>query len=157
VFLASRVDSTRADLARSSKALRDFYAENRDWKTSPVLNGREQDLRRQQEFAEELYLTTRRDFESARVNEINDAALITIVDAAVPPVKKQFPRIGITLGVATVAGLSLGLLLAAIGAVATDWSRREPASAGRLSGAIAQARQEFRETLRGLGRARRQG
>jgi uncharacterized protein involved in exopolysaccharide biosynthesis len=157
VFLASRVDSPRADLARSSRALRDFYDENRNWKTSPVLSGREQDLRRQQEFAEELYLTTRRDFEAARVNEINDAALITIVDAAVPPVKKQFPRIGITLGVATVAGLSLGLLLAALGAVAADWSRRTPASADRLARALAQARGELRVTVRGLGRASRQG
>lgn len=148
VFLAARVDSTKADLDRTTRALRDFLVENRDWETAPTLKARKLELQRQQDIAEDLYVTTRRDFESARVAEINDAALITVVDSAVAPRKRQFPRIGLTLGVSVAVGLLLGLLCASIGAAFADWAREDPAG----SAAVRNAARGLRDDLRALWR-----
>lgn len=157
VFLAQRVDSTKADLDRATRALRDFRLENRDYQQSPVLKIRHDEFVRQQDIAEDIYVTTRREYEAARVSEINDAALITIVDSAVEPRKRQFPRIGLTLAVATVVGLVVGLLLAAIAAAGADWARQDPAAASAVRGALAQAGADVRAIWRGLGARRGTG
>jgi uncharacterized protein involved in exopolysaccharide biosynthesis len=149
VFLAGRVDSTRAELDRTTRTLRDFEVANRDWMQSPVLKARHGDLERQQAIAEDLYVTTRRDYEQARVAEVNDAALITVIDPPVQPEKKQFPRIGLTLGVATVLGVLTGLLAAVIGAAAADWGRADPAARRAVSAALSRARDDVRRLGRG--------
>jgi uncharacterized protein involved in exopolysaccharide biosynthesis len=154
IFLAQRVDSTKADLDRATRVWRDFRQQNRDYSTSPNLMLRDVELKRQAEIAEDIYVTTRRDYETARVAEINDAALITVVDAAVEPRKRQFPRVGLTLAVSTVVGLVVGLLFAAIAAAAADWARQDPASASAVRGALAQAGADLRALWRGLGARR---
>jgi uncharacterized protein involved in exopolysaccharide biosynthesis len=157
IFLAQRVDSTKADLDRATGAWRDFRQQNRDYSTSPNLKIRDGELQRQADIAEDIYVTTRRDYESARVAEINDAALITVVDSAVEPRKRQFPRIGLTLAVASVVGLVIGLMLAAIAAAAADWARQDPTSAAAVRGALSQAGTELRAIWRGLGSRRAAG
>lgn len=149
VFLAGRVDSTRAELDRMTRQLRDFEVVNRDWTQSPSLKARHADLERQQAIAEDLYVSTRRDYEQARVSEVNDAALITVIDSPVQPEKKQFPRIGLTLGIATILGGLVGVLAAVIGAAAADWGRADPAARRVVTAAIAQARDDVRRLRRG--------
>lgn len=149
VFLAGRVDSTRADLDRATRVLRDFEVLNRDWTQSPTLKARHADLQRQQGIAEDLYVSTRREYEQARVAEVNDAALITVIDSPVQPEKKQFPRIGLTLGVATVLGTVVGGLVAILGAAAADWGRADPLARRAVAAALAQARADVRRLRRG--------
>jgi capsule polysaccharide export protein KpsE/RkpR len=149
VFLAGRVDSTRADLDRATRVLRDFEVLNRDWTQSPTLKARHADLQRQQGIAEDLYVSTRREYEQARVAEVNDAALITVIDSPVQPEKKQFPRIGLTLGVATVLGTVVGGLVAILGAAAADWERADPLARRAVAAALAQARADVRRLRRG--------
>lgn len=148
VFLEGRIDSTRAELAAATRAIRNFEVENRFWRDSPTLKAVHQDLERQQAVAEDLYLSVRRDYEQARLAEVNDAALITVIDAPVVPRKRQFPRVGLTLGVATVLGALAGLLAALIAAAAADWGRADPVARRIVSGALAQAAAE----MRALGR-----
>jgi uncharacterized protein involved in exopolysaccharide biosynthesis len=156
VFLASRVDTTKRELDRVTRQLRDFELENREWESSPALRFRQNELRRQADVAEDLYLSTKRDFEGARLSEINDAALITVVDSAVPPRRRQFPRVPITLGASMAAGLMLGVLLAAIAAAWSDWTRADPEGSAAVRSALTQFRREMRRVVVGIA-SRRDG
>lgn len=156
VFLASRVDSTKRELDRVTRQLRDFQIENREWESSPALRFRQAELQRQTDVAEDLYLSTKRDFEGARLSEINDAALITVVDSAVPPRRRQFPRIPITLGASMAAGLVLGVLLAAIAAAWSDWTRADPEGSAAVRSALTQFRREMQRVVVGIA-SRRDG
>jgi uncharacterized protein involved in exopolysaccharide biosynthesis len=54
-----------------------------------------------------MYLTLRREYETARIQEVNDAPVITVVDPAVPPHKKSRPKRALLVLMAlALAGLS---------------------------------------------------
>jgi uncharacterized protein involved in exopolysaccharide biosynthesis len=48
-------------------------------------------LQRQVQVLQEVYLTLRRELETSRIQEVNDAPLLTVVDSAVPPVRRSSP------------------------------------------------------------------
>ena len=114
-----------------------FYDQNRQWKTSPQLVFEEQRLRRNVDVASDLFLTLQRQFETARLDEFNDAAVITVVDPAVAPWKAQWPRYWILLAGSLFVGLLLGILVAGTATVIADWRGRNPATASALSDSIA--------------------
>ena len=92
--------------------------------------------------------------EVARIDEINDAALITIIDSAIIPRKALWPRYWVTLFTATAVGLLVGLLLAGSSAIIADWRQRNPESWEYLSTSVANARAELKSNL-GLRRKRK--
>lgn len=143
LFLERRLESAQAELARAEIALRDFNANNRVIGGSPGLLYQAGLLERRVSLATDNYMSVRREYESARVSEINDTPLITPVDSAIPPRKRTFPRIGITLMVTTVMGVLLGLLAATVATVVADWARREPETAARLRSAFDRVRREL--------------
>jgi uncharacterized protein involved in exopolysaccharide biosynthesis len=107
-------------------------------------------------LANELYLTVRRELETARIDEDNHVTLITVVDSAIPPRKEQWPAWLPALATACVVGVLLGLMLAATLAVIADWGRRNPLRAARLSRAAAQMRREMAAFPRSMTRSARQ-
>ena len=137
VFVQTRLDSAKFELHNAEERLRFFYDQNRLWKTSPQLVFEEGQLRRGVEVATDLFQTLQRQFETARLDEFNDAAEITIVDPAVPPWKPQWPRYWILLASSLFVGALLGVLAAGSAAIMADWRGRNPATASALSDSIA--------------------
>jgi len=137
VFVQTRLDSAKFELHNAEERLRFFYDQNRLWKTSPQLVFEEGQLRRGVEVATDLFQTLQRQFETARLDEFNDAAEITIVDPAVPPWKPQWPRYWILLASSLFVGALLGILVAGSAAIMADWRGRNPATASALSDSIA--------------------
>lgn len=135
-YLGGRVADARLALDRAQGRYRDFLASNRQWRTSPTLASDEETLRRSEDVASDLYLSLEKQYESARLDEFNDAALITVVDSAVPPVRPDWPRYSLLVPGALLLGLFLGVMVAGIATVYADWSRREPAAARALTGAM---------------------
>lgn len=146
-FVAGRLAEARGDLAGAEERLRSFYERNRQYRASPTLLFEEGQLERQVNVANEMYLTLRRDFETARINEVNDAALITVVDSAVAPRRRQWPRYTLTFVTAAVLGLAFGLLAAGAATVAADWAARNPTDASRLRWAAVRAGTEVRASV----------
>lgn len=140
LYLQTRLAEARDELSRAQARYRDFLAGNRQWATSPMLSSDEATLRRDQEVATDLYLTVEKQFESARLDEFNDAALITVVDSAVPPVRATWPRYSLLIPGALLLGLFVGVMVAGIATVYSDWSAREPAAARQLAAAILRRR-----------------
>jgi uncharacterized protein involved in exopolysaccharide biosynthesis len=137
LFVQSRVDSAKLELRDAEERQRIFYDQNRSWRTSPQLVFEEGRLRRNVDVATDLFLTLQRQFESARLDEFNDAAEITIVDPAVAPRKATWPRYGLLLFSTLFIGSILGLLAAGSATILADWRGRNPATASALSDSIA--------------------
>jgi len=137
IFVQSRVDSARAELQQAEERQRVFYDQNRQWRSSPQLVFDEGRLRRNVDVATDLYLTLQRQFEAARLDEFNDAAVITIVDPAHAPHKAQWPRYWLLLASALAVGAILGILAAGSATILADWRRRNPDGAGALSQSVA--------------------
>ena len=152
-FMQERTDSAQTALDAAERQLRQFYETNRQWNTSPTLVYEEGRLRRQVEVVNDLYLTVRRELETARIDEDNHVTLITVVDTAIPPRKSLWPAVLPAFAVACVGGVLLGLMLAATLAVIADWARRDPLRAARLSRAAAQLRRELAAFPRSMTRS----
>jgi uncharacterized protein involved in exopolysaccharide biosynthesis len=148
LFLEGRVNLARTELQAVEARHRAFFDQNRLWRSSPELTFEEKQIQRDEDQAGDLYLTLQRQFESALLDEVNDAALITVVDSAVPPRKAQWPRYFLLLASTLLAGLILGFLVAGAGAILDDWRARNPDSAANLGGSLGRIRREIRGAFR---------
>jgi len=150
-FLQMRHDSARTALRDAEERQRFFYEQNRGLILAPSLKFEEQRIRRDVDLASDLYINLDRQLEVARIDEINDAALITVIDSAVPPRKARWPRYGVMLFTATLLGMLAGLLLAGSATVMADWRQRNPAAYEDFHSAVTRLRRELRAAV-GLGR-----
>jgi uncharacterized protein involved in exopolysaccharide biosynthesis len=136
VYLQGRTAQAKTDLSTAQARYRDFLSSNRQWRLSPTLSSDEETLRRNEDVASDLYLSLEKQVESAKLDEFNDAALITVVDSAVTPVKPYWPRFSLLIPGAILLGIFIGVTIAGVATVYADWSRREPMAARKLASAI---------------------
>lgn len=148
LFLESRVADAQAELRAAEAGQRDFYEQNRLWQSSPGLIVEERRVRRQVETASDLYLAIRREYESARIDEVNTTPVITVVDRAVPPRKPLWPRRAAIVLTAGILGTGLGLLWAAARALASHWAGQHPADAAALRESVRRFAREVGGPLR---------
>ncbi len=151
VFLEGRVNLARAELQSAETRHRAFLDQNRLWRSSPELMFEEKQLQRDDDRAGDLFLLLQRQLETALLDEVNEAALITVVDSAVPAAKAQWPRYGILLLSTVTTGLLLGIMFAGGAAVLADWRERNPESAVHLGGTIRRLPREFGRMFRRAG------
>lgn len=142
-FLQTRHDSAQTALRAAEERQRQFYEQNRGFISAPSLKYEEQRIRREVDLASDLYVNLDRQLEVARIDEINDAALITVIDSAVVPKKAQWPRHGLLMFSATAIGLLIGLLVAASAAIVADWRERNPDSWSEFRAALKTTRSEL--------------
>jgi hypothetical protein len=102
--------------------------------------------------AVDLASTLRREYETARIEEVNDAPVVTRVDSAVPPQRPQWPRPAPLAVLALSAGLVIGVLTAAVAALLADWAARNPDEATELRRLLGRGRRR-EEPLAPPGRA----
>ena len=111
-FIELRVAEVRQDLRTAEDALRRFLEQNREFRRSPQLQFEHDRLQWDVSLKQELHTTLARSYEEARIREVNDTPLITVIDSAVAPVKKARPRRKLVVVLAFGAGAMLGLFWA---------------------------------------------
>ena len=153
-FLQMRHDSAQTALRAAEERQRIFYEQNRGLISAPSLKYEEQRIRREVDLASDLYINLDRQLEVARIDEINDAALITVIDSAAVPRKAQWPRYGVMLISGTLIGLLMGVLVAGSAAILADWRERNPDSWGDFRAALRTARAELGSAV-GIGSKKR--
>jgi len=151
-FLEGRHDSAQGQLRIAEEKQRFFYEQNRGLLTSPSLKAEESRIKREVDLASDLFMSIQAQLETARLDEINDAALITVIDKAIPPRKAQWPRYGALLITATALGLVFGFLIAGSLAVLADWRLRNPESWSDFEHSLGRARSDVRSAM-GVRRA----
>ena len=152
-FLQMRHDSAQTALRDAEERERIFYEQNRGVILAPSLRSEEQRIKREVDLASDLYINLDRQLEAARIDEINDAALITVIDSAVVPRKAKWPRYGVMGITAILLGTFAGLLLAGSAAVMADWRERNPGAYQDVRGAMRTFRHELARL--GFGRKKR--
>lgn len=144
LFLEDRVAKARADMDVAEDRLRVFNDQNRSWRTAPGLVFDEQHLQRELDRTAQLYLQLQQQYEMTLLDEVNDAARITVVDSGVTPHRPLWPDYLILAVAVPFAGLFLGFMVAGAAAVYGDWRGRNPRSANRLSTTVRRVTREIR-------------
>lgn len=148
VFLETRVAKARSDMDAAEDRLRQFNEQNRLWRAAPGLVLEEEHLQREMNRTADLYLSLQRQYESTLLDEVNDAARITVVDSGVPPRKAVWPDYAILAVAVPLAGLFLGFMVAGAAAVYADWRGRNPRSSSYLSGTLRRVKGEIRNAFK---------
>ena len=123
-FIESRVAEAEAELRRAEDTLQAFFERNRQYQGSPELRFQADRLQRQVTLKQEVLSTLRREYEEARIQEVNDTPVITVIDRAVPPQEKSSPKRRLNVILAFVVGGVLGVL----GAFGREFADRARAS-----------------------------
>lgn len=127
-FLESRVDEAEADLTEAEGALERFLTENRRYRESPQLMFEYGRLDRRVELRQQVYTSLAQGYEQARVDEVRNTPVITVIDEPRAPARQTAPRLltnallGLVLG--GLIALSIVLVRELLGE--SSWSRRRP-------------------------------
>ena len=119
-FTEARVAAADSELRRAEDAVKTFYERNRGWQQAPELVFQEGRLRRQVEVAQEVFLTLKREYETARIEEVNDTPVITVIDPAAVPQERSRPRRLLF----ALLGLLFGATVAVFWAFAAEYTDR---------------------------------
>jgi uncharacterized protein involved in exopolysaccharide biosynthesis len=113
-FIELRLAEAEQALRTSEDRLRVFLEKNRQFRGSPELEFQYERLQRHVALDQEVFTTLRRQYEEARIEEVNDTPLLTIIDMAVPPTRRSFPRrrklVIISFGLALIIGTLLAFV-----------------------------------------------
>ena len=105
-FLAERIIEAKRDLDSTEKVLEDFLTRNRNLATSPELQRRGERLRAEVDLGDQLYLTLARQYETARIEEVKNTPVLTVLDSPRGSVLRTGPSL--------VRQVALGLFLGAV-------------------------------------------
>jgi uncharacterized protein involved in exopolysaccharide biosynthesis len=129
-FTEARLGEVREDLRVAEDRLRAFLDQNRNYRSSPNLVFQEGRLTREVSVQQQLYLTLAQAYEQAKIEEVRDTPVITVLarpDVPVrPDARKTVLRGAIGLFLGFLLGVAIALLRAADRglprtAVASDW------------------------------------
>jgi uncharacterized protein involved in exopolysaccharide biosynthesis len=117
VFIEERVDSARNALTEAEAAMQAFLQANRQWENSPDLTFQHDRLDRDINLRQQVYTTLVQSFEQARISEVRDTPVITVLQAPfLPPADDRrlvlFAALGIVLG--GMAGVVLAFVVEAL-------------------------------------------
>jgi uncharacterized protein involved in exopolysaccharide biosynthesis len=114
IFAANRVEELKAELAVAENRLRSFRESNRDIRFSPEMLLESDRIAREVARLQGVYLTVSQAFEQARLNEVHDTPVITVIEPPRTPIAPdsrgiaQRAVVGALLG--GLFGLGIGVL-----------------------------------------------
>jgi len=145
-FVEGRVAAGEAALREAEENLKTFYQSNRSWQQAPQLVFEEGRLRRQVDVQQEVYLTLKREYERARIEEVNDTPVLTTIDRAVPSVRRAAPQ----RSVIVLSAFSLALVVAMFWAFTREYfdkvRRQETLAYESFRALVGQMRRDLRLT-----------
>jgi len=113
-FLEGRVEEAHASLQDAETALRQFHETNRRIADAPALLSEEERIKRRVSLAQEIYLTLAQQLEQARIDEVKDTPVLTVIETATPPVRRSSPRRKVLTLMGAFTGAALSILFLAV-------------------------------------------
>lgn len=108
-FIEGRVDETKEKLKEAEEELKTFRQENRRIEDSPELLLQLGRLMRQVKLQEELFITLKREYELAKIQEVKDTPVIYTLGEAKPPMQKSSPKRKLNVLIAAIISLIIGV------------------------------------------------
>lgn len=113
-FAETRVGEARDSLRAAEAALESFLQRNREYRNSPQLMFAYDRLDREVTMRQQLYTTLTQSYESARIDEVRNTPVITLMESPDLPARPD-ARLALVKGVlAGIVGLGLGACIAAV-------------------------------------------
>jgi uncharacterized protein involved in exopolysaccharide biosynthesis len=120
VFTGERLAESEKDLREAERAELAFLQRNRDYSSSPLLTYEAGRLARDVQVKQELFLTLSKAHTEARIAEVRDTPVLTVLDSAVAPFRRARPQRAIGVIIATILGTLVGIVVAYV----VDFRRR---------------------------------
>jgi LPS O-antigen subunit length determinant protein (WzzB/FepE family) len=111
-FIETRVEDAQAELLGAEDQLQRFLEQNRQFQDSPQLQFEYERLQRQVAIKQQILTSLRRSYEEARIQEVNDTPVLTVIDAANIPKEKSSPKRKVIVAVSLLMGGMIGLVVA---------------------------------------------
>ena len=109
-FIDSRIASVEIDLKRSEQTFKAFLEQNRQI-SSPALQLEQERLSRGVEIQKGVYLTLKQQLELAKIEEIQEASIVQVLDEPHAPLGPSNKNLKINVLLAGVLGLGLGIMV----------------------------------------------
>jgi uncharacterized protein involved in exopolysaccharide biosynthesis len=154
-FLVERVEAAQLELTLVEDELADFIERNRSYENSPELTFQYNRLQESVNLQREVNRTLVEALETAKIDEVRNTPVITIVEEPELPVRPDSRRLVLKALMWFVLAVLLGSLVS-VGAEFLERARRsEPAEYERLRSSMRTAGGELRGWISRLGRRRR--
>jgi uncharacterized protein involved in exopolysaccharide biosynthesis len=108
-FISNRIASVKNDLESSEIRLKEFNERNRQI-SSPALQLELDRFTRDLEIQKGIYLTLKQQLELAKIEEVQEASIVQILDKPQIPLEPSNKKLKLSVLLAGVLGLSLGIL-----------------------------------------------
>jgi uncharacterized protein involved in exopolysaccharide biosynthesis len=147
-FTAQRLAEAEHELRDAEGAMQRFLVANRQYQGSPLLEFEYARLDRVVQLKQEVFTSLSKSYEEARIAEVRDTPVLTIIDRAVPPHRRTSPRRRVYVMVAMLVG---GVIGAAVAYAVDLRSRADLGGRGdyrELAEALAQAGTDLRTLMR---------
>lgn len=112
IFVERRLEETERTLQHAEEELKSFRERNRRVELSPELQLESGRLQREVSLQNELFMTLKKQYELAKIEEIKESPVINVLDPAIAPLYKSKPRRKRSVVLSGVVGLIGGLGLA---------------------------------------------
>ncbi len=109
LFIEERILAAEAELVEAEEVLRRFLEANRNYAKSPTLQIAYGRLRREVRIKEEALATVHREHEQARIQDMDDLPVLTVVERAEAPTEPSSPATGLHLILALSGGFMVAL------------------------------------------------
>lgn len=107
-FVEERLEEARHDLLAAEDSLQRFLERTRRVGTSPTLTFERDRLRRQVDLRQQLYTSLAEAYQKARIEEVRDIPVVTVVDRPTVPARADDPRLLLTLLLGVMLGAMIG-------------------------------------------------
>jgi tyrosine-protein kinase Etk/Wzc len=115
-FSGERLSVAEGELRTAEQAQLAFLQRNRQYLDSPLLAFEYNRLNRQVQLRQEVYQTLTKAHEEARIAEVRDTPVLTVIDSAIAPIKPSAPQRVLGTAIALIFGGALGVFLAYVAA-----------------------------------------
>lgn len=147
-FAGERLQQAERELRQAEGELLRFLQSNRQYRGSPLLEFEHDRLERQVQVRQEVFLSLTKAYEDARIAEVRDTPVLTIIDGAVPPVRRTSPRRRLMVMLAALAGLVAAAGLAYVAELRDNLAREERPEYRALLDAVAEAKRQLARIMR---------
>ena len=97
LFIEERLLEVSGELKKMEKELREFREFNRNISTSPSLQMKVQEMGREIDLQNSLYVTLKSQYEKAKIDEVERDDMVQIIDSPSVPSNLTSPRIGLSI------------------------------------------------------------
>jgi tyrosine-protein kinase Etk/Wzc len=112
IFTERRLAGARQELTDAEDELVRFLQRNRLFSESSVVGVGVRRLERRVQLKQEVLGTLSRSYEEARINEVRDTPVLTVIDRAEVPARKSFPNRTLSVLAALLVGAVVGVGIA---------------------------------------------